>query len=378
WQGQDNQIKNYIVKIDSAFQLYATYVAEEAEVSDVAALAASILDPNNGELDAVNAINGFMLTDQQNKGALPLWAEMTCPLIEAGLLDYRQAVDQYFAYYTKLAWAQLRATNLLMEAYHFHGSQDDKLAAGVWTSYQKLILSQENEFIRNLISIVRSGIVGSFARGYAQTAYQSMTQFHPDFTPLSDSNGNYLGTYYEPASVLMKGEALLARLAVTDPDDRRMVVHMTYLGDAYKTAIDAAGITLSMNSQTSGGTVQPDSNPAVYGPMPVPDTSYPSQPGYFLDPMWMCDNTFYVKRLVYSGSPATPLADGLYQLTNMNGSGSLVPLETYYGTMPFQSVPVLGYTMEINSAQPFDYMNFAGYFGNHWGTETFVKAVVAK
>lgn len=377
WQGQDNQIKNYIVKIDSAFQTYAQYVAHEAEVRDVADLAKSILDANNGELDAANAINGFMLTDQQNKGALQLWGEMTCPLIEAGLLDYRQAVDQYFAYYTKLAWAQLRATNLLMEAYHFHGSQDDELAADVWKSYQTLILSQETEFIGNLVSIVRSGVVSSFARYYAQTAYQSVTQFHPDFTPLFDSNSNYLGTYYEPASVLMKGEALLARLAVTDPEDRRMVVHMTYPGDAFKTAIDAAVITLSMNSQTSGGTVQPDSNPAVYGPMPAPNTAYLFQ-SFPLDAAWVSDSTFYVKRLVYSGSSATPLADGLYQLTNMNGNGSLVPMNTYYGTMPFQSAPVLGYTMEIHAAQPFDYMNFAGYFGNHYGTETFVKAGVAK
>jgi hypothetical protein len=366
WQAQDSQIKNYIIKINSTFKTYALYVAQEAEVSDVAALATSILDPNNGELDAANAINGFMLTDQQNKGALQLWAEMTCPLIEAGLLDYRQAVDQYFAYYTKLAWAQLRATNLLMEAYHFHGSQDDELAADIWKSYQTLILSQETEFIGNLVSIVRSGVVCSVY--YPQTAYQSVTQFHPDFTPLFDSNSNYLGTYYEPASVLMKGEALLARLALNDPDDRRMVVHMTYLGDAYKTAIDAAVITLSMNSQTSGGTVQPDSNPAVYGPMPSPGTAYSFQ-SFNLDPAWVSDNTFYVKRLVYSGSAATPLADGLYQLTNMNGSGSLVPLDTYYGTMPFQSAPVLGYTMEIHAAQPFDYMNFAGYFGNYHGTE---------
>lgn len=376
WQAQDNEIKNYIVKIDSTFQTYAEYVAEDAEVDNVADLVESILDPNEGERGAALAINGFMLTDQQNKGALQLWAEMTCPLIEAGLLDYRQAVDQYFAYYTKLAWAQLRATNLMMEAYHFKGSEehhsqghaDDKLAKRVWTDYQTLILSQETEFIGNLISIVRSGIVGSYVRGYpTHTIYQSIAQFHPDFTPLFDNDRNYLSTYYEPSSVLMNGEALLARLALTDPDDRRMVVHMTYLGDAFKTAIDSAVITLSMISETSGGTVTPDSVPAVYGPMPAPYVATSgSNTFYSVDPAWIQPTyNFYVKRLVYSGSDATPLGDGLYQLTNMNGSGSLVPLETYYGKLPFQSDPVLGYTMEVHAAQPFDYMNFAGYFGNH-------------
>lgn len=372
WQAQDNQIKNYIVKIDSTFQTYAEYVAAEAEKSDVDALAASILDPNSGELDAANAINSFMLTDQSNKGALQLWAEMTCPVIEDGLLDYRQAVDQYFAYYTKLAWAQLRATNLLMEARHYHGSDDDVLAEQAWTDYQTLILSQENEFVGNLVSIVRSGIVGSSANYYPQTAYQSVSQFHPDFTPLTDQNGNYLSTYYEPASVLMKGEALLARLALTDPDDRRMVVHMTYLGDAFKTAIDSAVITLSIASETPGSPVPPDSDSAVYGPMPMPNTGIRIFANFSLDPAWIAgwQPNFYVKRLVYSGSEKTPLGDGVYQLTNLNGSGSLIPLQTYYGTLPFQSAPVLAYNMEITAAQQFDYMNFAGYFGNHYGTTT--------
>lgn len=371
WQAQDNQIKNYIIKIDSAFQLYAQYVAVEAEKSDVDDLAKSILDPNSGELDAANAINGFMLTDQQNKGALQLWAEMTCPLIEAGLLDYRQAVDQYFAYYTKLTWAQLRATNLLMEAYHYHGSDDDVLAQQAWTKYQSLILSQETEFIGNLISLVRSGIVGSSAHYYQQTAYQAVSQFHPDYTPLFDQNQNYLSTYYEPASVLMRGEAFLARLAVTDTDDRRMVVHMTYQGGAYQTAIDSAVITLSLASETSGGIVTPDSDTAVYGPLPSPYVPGLNPDNSSLDPVWIYPNeNFYVKRLVYSGSKETPLGDGVYQLTNMNGSGSLVPLQTYYGTVPFQSAPVLGYKMEIHAAQPFDYMNFSGYFSNHYGTST--------
>lgn len=361
WLQQDNSIKTYLVQIRTAYNQYTLYIdpANGVKPSGIADLVASILDPNNGEVTAANGINSFMMSDGSNKGALADWANMVCPLIEDGALDYRQAVDQFQAYYVKLTWAQLRATNLVIEAHNFNG--DNILAKDAWYAYQALILGQESTYIQNLVQIVRSGLVGSTKSGYGFLAYHAAWQFHPDMSPLYSGNVRIAHSYYAISPIFNTAEALLARLALTDPADRRLVVHMTYFGDAFKTAIDGATITLTPQSAEANTAVAPDDASLVVGPMGSPEQHSGS---FVVDPIWVTDSTFYVKRLVYSGSDDSALADCKYRLTNQNGQGPLQAMQTYNGVATsFQSDAVLNYEMQINAAQPFDFMNFGAYFG---------------
>ncbi|MFS8083863.1 MAG: hypothetical protein ACMG51_10455 [Ginsengibacter sp.] len=355
WQVQDNFIKTYLNQIHSTFAAYASYCVptNNAKDQDVSDLATNILESNTGELNAANGINSYMVDDQSNKGALTLWVNMVSPLILAGLLDYRQAVDQFKDYYTKLTWAQLRATNLVIEAYNFKG--DNALAASAWSTYKALIISQESSFISNLVLLVSAGL-----KYYNPSlSWHAGSQFYPDSISLYTQNGTFISAYYAVSPIFSEAEAFLSRLALTDPDDRRIVVHMTYA--AYtKTAIDSSTITITQTDSTADAPLSPSDESAAFGPFP---TAYNGQT------VWVSDTQFYVSRLVYLDSVNAPLNDGTYALTDLNGQGALVPMQMYSNPSltAFQSDPVLGYVMRIDATQPFDFMNFAAYFGNDTG-----------
>lgn len=383
WQAQDNEIKTYTLRIQQAYVQYADYVALDASVKTVGDFVTQVLDPNIGEAEAASAINGFMLTSGSNKGALQLWAEMVAPIIEGGQLDYRQAVDEYISYYSALVWSQLQATNLVIEAYHFNGEPD--LAAQAWSEYLTTIRSQENEFISNLVAIVRSGFQGGLNMIAGTTApyfcwvpnsYAGMAaqQLHPDYLgfgvgPEGGAYWTLTSAYCERSSIFLRAEALLANLALADPSSRRIVVHMVHFGGAFKTAIDAATITIQNTGSQQAQPIPPSQDPALFGPFNSPTLGAPTWAGNPIDSMWVTSPTFYVKRLVYetSGEQSTAIADGVYQLSDLNGSGSLQPMQTYDGpNQPFQSDSVLGYSIQVNAAQQFDFMNFSAYFGS-WG-----------
>ncbi|HVR96158.1 MAG TPA: hypothetical protein VMW27_06065, partial [Thermoanaerobaculia bacterium] len=76
---------------------------------------------------------------------------------------------------------------------------------------------------------------------------------------------------------------------------------------------------------------------------------------------------FYLKRYVFADSESGGLTDGQYTMTNLNGQNGLVPLPTYVSSEmglpdpPFQSVSETNYVMQVNAADPFDFMNFSAY-----------------
>ena len=82
----------------------------------------------------------------------------------------------------------------------------------------------------------------------------------------------------------------------------------------------------------------------------------------------MIMETFNVARFVYSASAANPaLPDGDYTITNINGTGGLVPYVTYLGNTvqnsepPFMNDDVIGYTLHVDAAKQFDFLNFMAY-----------------
>jgi hypothetical protein len=353
WQTVDMTITPFATAITTSYQTYSSYLAdfENTQPSDVSLLMTNIKDTNVGPADGVTAINALILGQDQATGVLQLWSEMVTPLIQQGLLDYRDAVQQYTRYYQKLAYAQLCATNLLMEAYNF--TVDPDHACEAWKNYKQAIASQETPFIQSLIPLVAASAT-VVHNDYTFTAAHGALQLNPGVQLLP---GNGTSVFYEPSPVFEAAESFLANLAVTDPADRRIVVCMLYQGSFIGTIVSPAQLTLS-----AGGTTVSASSETILGPY-----SYPAPDSPYLDYNFCTagsSGTFFVKRFVFSGEA---LADGAYTLTNLNGTNGLTPQDTYLSSASNEAAPafmnddITAYGLAISGAQPFDFMNFMAY-----------------
>jgi len=354
WQTVDTTITPFVAAINTSYQTYSSFLGDfqNTPQSLVSELMTYILDTNVGPADGVTTINALILGQDQAKGVLQLWSEMVTPLIQQGLLDYRDAVQQYTRYYQRLAYAELCATNLLMEAYNFNVDADQADIA--WTNYKKAIASQETPFIRSLIPLVAAASTFFLETNYYYstfTASQSALQLNPGVQRLP---GNGSSAFYEPSAIFEAAESLLADLAVTAPTDRRIVAWMLYAGSYIANVVSPVELTLAGGSATVSA-----SSDAILGPY-----SYPSPGTIYVDYNFDTGSAFFVKRFVFSGEA---LADGAYTLTNLNGTNGLTPLETYLsGTgertaPPFMNDNITQYGLAIGGAQPFDFMNFMAY-----------------
>jgi hypothetical protein len=358
WQTIDQQMTVYISAVDTSYQAYAGYTDryDATPASEVAQLMVDVLNMNNGPAVALNAISAFIKDDNQGEGILQLWSNMVSPLVAGGQLDYRAAVKQYLAYYRKLAVAQLRATNLVMEAHTFN--RDGASAAAAWQSYKSTILSQETTFIQWLYPLIYSGVSGKMV---SWTTVHALMQLDPGVQSLG--SGLPGDSYIEPSAVLRSAEELLANLYLTDPEDRRIVVHLAYQADApVGPAVDPAVLTLAASD---GSIVSPQKNDRLGAPYPWPNQWNGGWTVPIADLNFFF-NTLYVRRFVFFASAtAQGLADGDYNLTNLNGQNGLVPMETYLssqgGPPPFMNDDVHLYGLHIDGVRQFDFMNFLAY-----------------
>jgi len=371
WQNVDNHLTNYLAAIDSAYSTYGDYVSafKTTPTIEVTDLIEEILDVNVGPKVGLTAIYQFLMGDGEQRGALQLWSLMVTPLVQRGLLDYRLAVQQYFQYYEKLTYAQLKAANLLMEAYNFN--HDPTQAKKAWKQYRTQLLSQEDTFVTWLVPLVYAGVQGGvFASATASstivnfTAFDAAMQLNPGVQYVRGDARSVGDAFYTPSSVFMAAEQLLASLYVTGSSDRRIVVHMLYAnGGGLPTLLSSLPLTLSrIGSRAPIGAV---SRSRLGGPFPFPtlddrSPAYPDQNIYEGD-------GFFLNRYVFVDSDGGGLTDGQYTLSDLNGHDGLVPMETYLASednlppAPFQQHSVVSYTLEVNTANPFDFMNFAAY-----------------
>jgi hypothetical protein len=362
WQNVDNEITEYIVQIDTAFASYGEYTSNYATTpcNEVKGLMTDVLNVNNGPSVALNAISAFILQDSQANSVLELWSQMVSPLIAAGQIDYRDAVRQYIAYYRKLAYAQLRATNLVMEAYNYNG--DATSAASAWTAYKSTILRQESTFITWLLPLVYSAMQQSNPVSF--TAVHAALQLDPGVQEIGTSGVGYI----EPSAVLRSAEDLLASLYLTDPEDRRIVVLMAYCNDdPIGSMVTPVALTLTQ-ADGGGGTIAAQTS-SVLGPFPWPNRF-----------VWLGelapadDNLVYVeslnvRRFVFAADAGRTagLPDGDYTITNLNGQDGLIPMETYVSAesnrpnAPFMTNNVATYVLHVDGARQFDFMNFLAY-----------------
>lgn len=367
WASRNDFIKGYVNTIDTTYRQYADYMkhALKTHTKSITKLADDIINPGTGVGNAANGISTYLLSGgNQDKGALQLWSEMVAPLVTARKLDYREAVAEYMDYYSKLAYSQLQATNLLIEAYHFRAESDE--AQSLWEAYKALLLRQEDQFIRFLVPLVYAAIPGGRffdelmnpPRWYGNfTFFDAAMQLHPGGQTIEGDADRGSG-FYQPSSVFLQAEKLLANLYVTDPEQRRIVVHLVYMDGedgAISNRINGVQLTLDPGPIAA-------QHKAQLGPFDLSsdlrnEDSVPDQnmcwSGY-------TGNSFYVNRLVFTiGADGIPLGDGSYGVTDLNAA--LPPIDSYGGKVPFQEAKVLRYPLRVSTATPFDFMNFGGY-----------------
>ncbi len=358
WQTADLLTTESIISIQTAYQEYSEYIANYATTppSEITELQQNILDANTGAAVSLNIIAGLMLDNGQEQGLLQLWSNMVSSLVSQGIMDYRDAVNQYMAYYKKLTLAELTATNLLMEAYNLDGNTTE--CDIKYENYKEIILAQETTFIQWLMPIINAGVVGGFNETdvvYGLAATHACMQLNPNFYTLVNGVA-----YYSPSSILMEAEKLLGSLYCTDDADRRIVVHMSYFAQQPFAGLLQA-VDLTLTSCTNQNILTPIDTATLGAFNPGPNNyGYPDMnwDGLTLN--------YFVKRFVFSTGKGenNTLPDDSYQVTNINNQGQLVPMTTYAtdgGVTPFMTNDVLAYTLTIDEASGFDFMNFLSY-----------------
>lgn len=369
WQAVNTPIINLITTIKTSYMEYANILSlgidAKTPTSDVTNLTTQILDPDGGAVTCSAAISAYINDDGQAKGVLQLWSNMVCALINAGLLDYRDAAEQYFQYYQKLVYAQLQATNLVMEAHNFHG--DYNLAKIAWNDYRSQLISQEKEFIQWLSPIIASQIQGSkvSGSGYFAGAISAAFQMNPSILMLPP-NGPWTTAptpYYEASSLYQRAEEILANLYLTQDDDRRIVAHMLYDGTPIiAQTVEGVRITIEPTSSSGGDELHATRTDRMQ--------KYIIQNGHMGETtidMNYYSNTFYLARFVFEkGAGGSAIQDASYCLTDLNGTHGLIPLETYLcslhgGKANFCNPGPLAYSLPINSTSPFGFVNFLAY-----------------
>ena len=293
---------------------------------------------------------------------------MVLPLVQQGILDYRLAVQQYFQYYQSIAYAQLQATNLVMEGYNYNN--DSTNANKVWDLYKSYLLAQEDVFITWLVPLIYAGQQGGIFVIDSEytvdnfTTYDSALQLNPALQYVRGNTEAPGEAFYAPSPIFKAAERLLANLYVTEPDARRIVVHMLYPnGGGISPLLD--GLDLPLVAEESSETISAVSSNRLGSPFQFPWNNDDYGPDY-PDQNIYNGQGFYLKRYVYSDGDGG-LQDDQYKLTNLNGHDGLVAKETYLTltfelpAAPFQQDNIVNYSMQVTSVDKFDFMNFLAY-----------------
>ena len=371
WEIVDTTLVNGTSVLTTSYNQYSSYLANgcgpDNPSGPVATLCTEILDPDGGAVQICNLISTAISDDGERKGVLQLWSNMVVPLVSNGIIDYRQAVDGYFSYYQRLAYAELQATNLVMEAYNF--KQTPKLASQAWADYRQYLLSQEQAFIQWLVPIIAAGVrvTDGPSPWYPILTHLASLELNPMYPSFYQSWREPI--YYQPSALFKRAEQILADLYLTEADDRRVVVHMLY-DHLFQSLVGAASISITSSDGGSEGAV----SPSVTNVMPVYDLLAGQEGGRVPDETF-CSNQFVLQRYVFTASGSQSddtgsdpsFADGNYTITNINGQSGLVPINTYVsngvigGKFPFCPTAQLNYVIPISPETPFGFVNFVAY-----------------
>ena len=342
WETQDTALQQYITQVTSQYQTYMDYAQapKTTTQAEIKALVTDIENTNNGASVAIGEMNELLLTNPAgSKGVLQLWTDMTLPLVESGTMHFLKAVQLYIQYYASAGYAQLKAANLLVEAYNQQGNSTE--AKNKWKIYRATILEQENEFIACLVQLIAAGISGGYVESGSSWSSILLNQAFVDAFP-----GTTYPNFYQPSPSFEQAEALLAALRGNQNDTGRVVIYMIY-SDLY------AQLIIAKLPVLTGVDIEiVDTNNKII-PATQIKQSFSSIIKAFSNKQ---PESYNVTRFVFDDIPY-----GNYVMRDING-GNLPPIaNSWTASDQFQHEQYLEYVMQINSLSPASFMDFTAY-----------------
>ena len=349
WAAKDNLIQDSIAIIETQYHRFVEFANNPTITSkqDIAALVTQILDTNNGAEVQLRKINSNVIGAGDNKGVLQLWAEMMIPLINHNKIHYGQAIDNYITYYTKIACAQIRAANLLVEA--FNQKKQQPIAKESWITYRNFMTHQEIPFIVNVDKFIYYAMQKNVtwfdkpdASGKIMKCY-TYSYFTASMSYLASAHWD---AYYRPTYEHELVERILANAQAMGPDERRIALWMIYPSLNREYQLDLVKNT-NIQIVVAANPQEPGINPTRTELIPV-----------FTDPHI---TPHYIKRFIYSDG----VKDGAFVMKDKNGQDGLVPQEgtgSMQKTVYFQGDQYLAYNLNVTPVTQFDFMDFAAYY----------------
>lgn len=356
WQEKDQALQAYITTIDTQYTLYVEY-AQNAGTTTKQNISDLVTDiqSSTGALDCLAQINALVLGSGEDKGVLQLWREMVAPLMTMPpfLRDkmlFGQTAEQYLNYYTRIAWAQMRAANLLVEAYNQQGNHGEVTTQ--WQDFKSFMGRQEIPFLVQfewlLYGVAQQnatwfGLETSPSGTFCSLSYDCASVFQDIFA------GGLYYSYYQPTPARAIAEQLLATAYAMGPSERRIAVWMIHpAGIRYPTNLDLTQANVQLVPASGGAPISPDSaatliNTTLSLPMP------------FYSAIQLL-NARLVRRYVFDQS----VSDGTYTLYDENNTFPTVSGNNQL-TDYFQDGQYLNYILRVDAGQPSDFMDFGTY-----------------
>ena len=344
WETRDNDVQEIITKIKAQFQTLIQFAknAKDTSKEEVDELVSNILNTNSGALVNLEQLQTLVLGSGQDKGVLQLWTDMVAPLTTKNTFPIGKALNSYLKYYVHIVSAQMRAANLLVQAFNKQQSRNNAMDS--YRRYRKIANSQEVPFIKNIDFLIRNSL--STGGTYGPIG-QGNFSFQYEYLPLMQSyfaGGAFKGEY-QPSPIHRQAEEILSSAQAMGPKERRIVVWMVYPANFAISAPPPPGIdfgNLNLKIVEVGTDRENSSNPTLSQNIPVITGESPHN----------------IRRFVYE-----TVKSGDYRMVDMNGSEyGLPPINgSAQKTVYFQEPFYLNYTLTVNNVTPFDFMDFLVY-----------------
>jgi hypothetical protein len=344
WQNVDLKVMEYVTKIATQYDRFIEYANNPKTTSEkeVDELVKEILDTNVGaEVNLMELRTLILSSSELEKGVLQLWTEMVIPHVGIGndKILYGQAIEYYYNYYIKIAYAQVQAANLLVEA--FNKDKNQPVAKDKWQSYRDMMKDQEVPFLINIDQIL--GAVLTYEN-------YPVTGSHPtvDFWTAAQVYFpcGVWKTHYTPSTIHTQAETILANAQAMGPDERRIVIWAVYPNKNWSNPplpiddLNNVKLQLECVSNKLDNGIDADYSDVIEGP-----------------PCDRYNQKHFIKRFIYSTTK-----DGTYKMKDKNGQDGLIDIHTcYQDPCRFQDPSCLAYTMNVNALQEFDFMDFTVY-----------------
>jgi hypothetical protein len=349
WSTKNAAVLENLTHVRVQYDRYTDYAnsPEETSRTSVNELVTQILDTNVGTEVAMCNLNELILGEGEDKGVLELWQEMMSPLLVQRKRVWQEAIDNFQRYYLTIVTAQAQAINLLVEAFNQRGNH--ALTKEKWNDYKRLILSQEDLFLKNFDLLILDS--------ESNTRWADSTKWHYKFTyydgiDLRSPGG--IADWYQPRVERESAEKLLYNACSRAENSRRIVIHMIY-PQRYSPIPDESTdwfpfpnlenveIQLVSANDQFGTSIQATTIQLI--PIIEEEVIFDSR---------------FIKRFIFDFPNDLP--DGDYRMKDINGIDGLKTIECKFsGLINFQRAKVLSFFLTLSVDKTFAFMDFCPY-----------------